>query len=215
MKTIDVKTLAFLKLIAQNNTKEWFDLHKQMWESAKENYAEFAASLQDHILEVDSILVKDPKKYISRINRDVRFSTDKRPYKTFISSLYERGSSCNIPKFYLHIEPGNTHILAGLWAPEPEKLQSVRAKIQLEGDTLVSLTAQPYFIENFKELLGDAVTRAPSGFTNDSPYIGLIKMKQFYLRKDYHDDIVLSENFILQLVRDYIHVMPFLDFFSE
>lgn len=214
MAQISNDTLAFLKQLSQNNNKDWFDQNKKQWESVKENYASFINHLQDEIKKIDDIQIKEPKRYISRINRDIRFSVDKSPYRNNIFSLFERNASFNIPKFYIHVEPGNSHVIAGLWAPDTETLNLVRKEIEYNDEEFTSIINNPDFIKNFSKLSGESLSKPPIGFSKDSKNLEYLKMKQFFVRKEYTDSKVISSEFINEIVNDYKLVLPLFNFLT-
>src|SRR3982751_443275 len=124
--------LKFLKDIEKHNDRSWFEKHKPTYLECKQQYEDFVSSLLQELIKFDEGLAGlNPKKLPLRIYRDVRFSKDKRPYKTNMGAGFSpRGKMEQEPGYYLHIEPGNKSMLAGgLYMPEPANLAGVRQEI--------------------------------------------------------------------------------------
>src|SRR5687768_17127633 len=110
----------FLGKLAKNNNREWFEKNKQTFLEIKSDFENFISGLYDLLLDFDESLAgQDPKKFVFRIYRDVRFSKDKKPYKKFISAgISSEGKGMGKPGYYLQLEPGNKSILCtGLFSP--------------------------------------------------------------------------------------------------
>jgi uncharacterized protein (TIGR02453 family) len=214
--TIRIETLAFLKQIETNNNKAWFDENKKQWEAVKENYAAFMGELQDKIKEIDYIEIKEPKKYVSRINRDFRFTADKSPYRNNIFSLIERGSSENSPRFYLQIQPGdNSFIACGLWSPDNDTLKKIRSEIAHNSDELFEIIKKESFLNYFGNIQGETLARPPQGYDANSPNLELLKLKQYIAKKTFTDKEVLAADFNDNLFTAYQEVLPFLNFLDS
>jgi uncharacterized protein (TIGR02453 family) len=205
-------TLNFFAQIGMNNNKDWFEKNKPLWEAVKDNYAAFMASVQEKIVEIDTIVVKEPKKYVSRINRDFRFTPDKSPYRTNIWSLIERNADEKMSRFYIQIEPGNSYIAAGLWSPEPDILKKVRREIVNTSSELHPILNAPSFKAYFDTITGEALSRPPKDFDATSPNVELLKLKQYLLKKNFSDEEVLSPDFSDAVLVAYKEALPFLVF---
>lgn len=102
-------TLKFLKELSKNNNKEWFEKNRKRYENAQTEIKIFIEEwIKNYGKKDESIARLEPKKCIFRINRDVRFSANKSPYKNNLGAyLNKGGKSSNTAGFYLHIEPDN------------------------------------------------------------------------------------------------------------
>ena len=133
------KALDFLTQLAKNNNKPWFDEHKDEYKSAKATLDALALDFMHGVEEFDprvsGLGIKD---IASRIYRDLRFSHDKSPYKTWYGAyVCPNGKKSGMAGYYIHFEPAaNTYfICGGLYNPTKEVLKSVREGIMLEGDS--------------------------------------------------------------------------------
>lgn len=124
-------TLNFLKSLKKNNSKEWFDKNRKAYETAKGDFAGFVQEV------INQFSKKEPavsgmlaKNCMFRINRDVRFSKDKSPYKTNMGAYINPGGKKSIlGGYYFHCEPGQAFMGGGLWMPMPPELSKIRQEI--------------------------------------------------------------------------------------
>src|SRR5687767_1515502 len=140
--------LKFLKTLAKNNDRGWFEKNKPKYLEAKDHFDQFIAKLLTELTDFDQSLAGlNPKKITFRIYRDVRFSKNKLPYKSNMSAGFSpRGKMVDEPGVYLHIQPGNkSFVAAGLWMPEPEPLAKIRQEIDYNGKTLEKIMSNPKF----------------------------------------------------------------------
>ena len=128
---LQISTLKFLKDLKKNNTKEWFDANRKIYESAKQNFEALVQTvITQHGEKDEEIIALKPKDCMFRINRDVRFSKDKSPYKTNFGAFINRGGKKSIyAGYYFHCEPGENFVGGGLWMPMPDALKKVRQEI--------------------------------------------------------------------------------------
>ncbi len=213
-------TLNFLKELKQNNNKPWFDEHRKQYENAKSNYLSCAASILAEMQKSDSSLeVLQPKDCIFRINRDIRFSADKSPYKTNLGIvLYPNGKKSNLAAYYLHIEPGNSFVGGGLWMPDAALLQKVRKEIAYFYEDLRHVLDTPEFSKLFGDLdveEGQKLSRPPKGYDADDPAIEYLKLKSFTVGVPVSDDILLSEKMTSIVVHHLNILKPFLSFINR
>src|SRR5689334_13212529 len=125
-------TIKFLKDLKKNNTKEWFDKNRKVYEAAKKDFTDFVQTMIDKFGKKDeSIAAIVAKDCLFRINRDIRFSKDKSPYKTNMGASINKGGrmTMNTAGYYFHLEPGNCFVGGGLWQPEPDALKKIRQEI--------------------------------------------------------------------------------------
>ena len=143
------QTFAFLRELAENNDRDWFKANGERYEDVvREPALQFISDFGTRIDEVSSHFLAVPKKVggsLFRIHRDVRFSRDKRPYKTHIGIHFrhEQHRDAHAPGFYLHIEPGSVFMGGGMWRPHPEALRAIRRQIVEDGTGWAEVTSKP------------------------------------------------------------------------
>ena len=120
--------LDFLRQLEANNNKVWFDAHRSEYELARKEWLTFVEKLLGHLGDKDpEFFQTQPYKCIFRINRDVRFSKNKQPYKNNFGAFFvPGGKSSGNAGYYVHLEPGKCAIAGGLHHPEKEKLDRIR-----------------------------------------------------------------------------------------
>lgn len=214
------ETLNFLTHLKENNNKVWFDAHRKEYDAVKANYLGCATSILSEMQKIDSSLeVLQPKDCVFRINRDVRFSADKSPYKTNIGIvLHPHGKKFNLAGYYLHIEPQKAFIGGGLWMPEAPLLQKVRKEISYFYSDLRKILDDKEFKKMFGDLdveEGQKLSRPPKGFEADDPAIEYLKLKSFTVGAQVSDDVLLSRDMVQHVVHHFKVLMPFLAFINR
>jgi uncharacterized protein (TIGR02453 family) len=178
------QTFTFLSTLADNNTREWFDEHKQDYENfIREPALDFISDMAETMPLVSPHFRALPKKVggsLMRIYRDTRFSRDKTPYKTNIGIQFrhEVGKDVHAPGYYVHIEPGECFVGVGLWKPDADPLFKIREGIVKNSEAWIKARDDKAFGKHF-ELVGDSLANAPRGFAKDHPLVEDLKRKDF------------------------------------
>ena len=216
--------IVFLNNLKNNNTKEWFETHRDEYEQtlrlpSKALIEEMAVLFDEHAMPFEATL----KRSLFRINRDIRFSKDKSPYKTNIGITFPlfRSSSANSsskdrPGMYVHIEPHACFIAGGLYMPDAKQLRSIRERIDHEWMTLHTIIHDEEFLHAFpKGLQGAKLKTMPRGFFNDHPGKDLLRLQQMYVMSELSQDLILNEQFTHILLAKANIMEPFLVFLEE
>lgn len=179
--------LQFFKELAANNNKDWFDANRKRYEqSVKDPFKAFIADLISEMRRLDPSINIEAKDAIFRINRDIRFSKDKSPYKldrsAIISSAGRKDHS--VPGFYLSFGPEKTHLGGGAYFLKPEQLQALRNYIMGNNQKLMKVLSQKDFKEHFGEIRGEKNKRLPAEFRDMADKQPLLYNKQFYFMSD-------------------------------
>ncbi len=214
MKTNLEKLFDFLKKLKENNNRTWFNEHKDEYLQTKETFEKLIETLLVKISRFDEHLEGvSPKQCIFRIYRDIRFSKDKTLYKThFGAVLASGGRKSPYAGFYLHLEPGNSFVGAGVYAPRPEILKALREKIFREPERFLKILNA----KDFPKLLEKGkLKRIPKGFPRDFPYADLLKYKHYVASVELPEDFWKQENFIDRLTELYRFFLPFNNFLNE
>ncbi|MCD6065706.1 MAG: hypothetical protein K0S33_532 [Bacteroidetes bacterium] len=208
--------LKFLTALGKNNNKEWFDKNKPAYQEAKQVFQAEVAKLIKEIGKSDpAISDLDASKCLFRINRDVRFSKDKAPYKTnFGADMSPGGKGSMNPGYYLHIEPGKSFLASGCWMPEPNYLQAIRQEIDYNPAEFRKIVKAKDFVANYKQLSQeDALKTTPKGYEKDNPNLEFLRLKHFIAVHDMKDKDVTDKNFVSNCTKIYksaIHLNTFL-----
>ena len=152
-----------------------------------------------------------------RINRDIRFSNDKSPYKTnFGGFIVPGGKKSGNAGYYIHIEPGNCFLAGGVHMPPPDKLKAVRTEIYENTEDFKKILNNKQFKNHFKELTNDdKLKTAPKGFPKDFEDIDLLRHKSYTVIKPIKDEIVKSDKFTDEIIDAFKTLQAFNNFINE
>ena len=173
-------TLDFLSELKENNNKPWFEAHKAEFEKAKAEFVVFITQVLEGIKSFDAkIEGLSAKDGIYRIYRDVRFSTDKTPYKTHFGAYFAEGGKKSLgPGYYIHVEPASIFVGGGIYMPESPILQKIRQEIDYNGEKLMAILEKPSFKRYFPNLMSEGkLSRPPKGYQPENEFIELLKLK--------------------------------------
>lgn len=210
-KQVPQEAFKFLKKLAENNDRDWFNEHKSEFKSLQSEVKEVFEDLLVKVQEHDRI----QRLKVFRIYRDIRFSKDKTPYKTHISANYIRIKPDFRGSYYLHLEPGNSFIGAGFWAPEKDDLLRIRKEFEMDADEMREILKDKTLIQHWGNLQGDELKTAPRDFDKEHQNIDLIRKKQFIFSKALSDELVLSDQLVDHVNDAFKAIRPFFDYMTE
>lgn len=210
-------TFRFLRALARNNNRTWFKTHQAAYErDVREPYLQLIADLQGPVAKISRHFRADPRKVggsLFRIQRDVRFTHDKAPYKTWADARisHERRREIAAPSFYLHIAPGDCFIGAGLWHPENHTLRNIRNFI-VDNPAAWNRAAHGRAFRQHYDFWGESLTRAPQGFPPDHPLIEDLKRKSFAAGVGFEDTLACSPRLHAFVVAHFRRLAPLVDY---
>jgi len=210
--------LDFLRQLEANNNKVWFDENRDTYQALRLEWIGFAEKCLAHLGDKDPDFWKqDPRKCIFRINRDVRFSRNKNPYKNNFGAFFVRGGK-NTPNagYYVHLEPGRCAIAGGIYSPEKANLDRLRQRLLSDTCALPKIIKNKKFTQYFKDLeRSNSLKVRPVGYDKNHPRIDLIKLKGFTVWKPVSEAQVHQADFYQQ-VCDHFDVMEdFINWLNE
>ncbi|MCA4777365.1 DUF2461 domain-containing protein [Empedobacter stercoris] len=200
----------FLKQLEKNNNRDWFNKHKNEFDTAKAEADLIFNAIYQELSKKEEL---EPLK-IYRIYRDVRFSNDKTPYKIHFSAQSGRKKPHNRGGYYFHIQPNHNFIGIGFWGPERDDLLRIRKDIEV-SDELEKILQSKTLIKEFGEMQGEEVKSAPKGFSKDHERIALLRKKQYLFIKNFTDEEVLAEDFPKKVAKSIQVLQPFLNYMTE
>ncbi|MEZ4901309.1 MAG: DUF2461 domain-containing protein [Spirosomataceae bacterium] len=208
-------TLGFLNDLAENNNRDWFTDNRKQYETAKKEFENLVAELIKGVSTFAPLPNTQPKDCIFRINRDVRFSKDKSPYKQWFSAaLGPGGRHSGRIDFYLHVQVGESFLGAGMWNPEPKHLAKFRQEIDFNPAALKSIIEASDFRAYFPEIWGESLKGAPKGYEETHPDIELLKRKQLFFMHKYTDEEVMTPQFVASVVEGCQLLKPYCDYLN-
>jgi len=210
-------TLDFLTALRENNRKAWFDAHRNDYQVARDAFEGLVAEVIARFETVDAIGPLDPKDAVFRINRDIRFSKDKSPYKTSMSALIgPAGRKSESRYYYVAVEPGNGSVVAsGLKSPGSDTLTAIREQISGDATPLRAIIEDETFQRTFGGIMGDRLKTAPRGFAKDHPEIDLLRYKEFMASRSFTDAEVTAANFVDEIITTCQAAKPLTDYFAN
>lgn len=211
--------IRFLTSIKKNNNKAWLDANRSLYDSSKEEFIATVGDILKGIIAFDNAYANlTPKDCIFRLNRDVRFSKEKHPYKTNYAAYFNpAGKKGDGAGYYIHIEPGKSFAAAGLWQPPTEHLAKIRQEIDYNFDEWKKIMNEKKFKQSFTNgfSMSDALVRAPKGYEESNPAIAYLKMKNFVATRSFTDAELQDKNFVKTLVKTFEAAKPFTGFINR
>lgn len=212
------EALQFFRRLKRNNNREWFLKNKQIYEEkVKAPMTELVLALGREMRGFAPEMQCDPARAIYRIYRDVRFSSDKTPYKTHVAAVFfPRG----MPKhgcagLYFHVSTEEVEIAGGVYMPGPDELLAIRRQIADHHKKFRSIVEAPEFRRLFGKLWGEQLTRVPKGFAKDHPAAELLRYKQFLADTTKPVKLAESAKLLPTLVTMFRAMMPTVRYLNE
>ena len=209
----------FLTDLKVNNNKTWFEANRKQYEDAKAAFLLQVGKMITAISSFDADIANlNARECIFRINRDVRFSKDKRPYKNNMSAYFNRaGKKGTGAGYYLHVEPGNSFAAAGIWMPEPTDLFKIRQEIDYNFIEWKKIISSKIFHNQFDKCIdySNTLVRAPKGYDEDNPAIQFIKLKSVVATRSLPDAALMSKTFVADLSKTFKSAQPMITFINR
>ncbi|HEY1196036.1 DUF2461 domain-containing protein [Flavobacterium sp.] len=214
------ESLQFLDDLRKNNNREWFQENKKRYEVFKKDYHQLVSDFLDEMKPLDpSLELLEVKNCTFRINRDIRFSKDKSPYKAHLGVWMSTGAKgANRAGYYVHIEKGASFIAGGFYSPEAEDLKKVRKEIAFFYDDLQEILNDKNFKKEFGNLdinENNSLKSMPRGYEKDHPAIEYLKLKSFTATQVYNVSEVLEKDFVKKMSQKLIALKPLNDFINR
>ena len=212
-------TIRFLNDLQNNNNKPWFDEHRKIYEAAKADLQTMVGQLIPAIAVFDEpIGTLEIKDCTFRINRDVRFSKNKSPYKNNMAAYFSRGGKkASVPGYYFHCEPGKSYAAGGFYSPMPAELAKVRQEIDYNFEEWKNMITHKIFKKYFPQGIEgiESLVRPPKGYDENNPAIHYLKMKHFIVSKPFTDSELQSKTLVKDVSKVYETMKPMIDFLNR
>lgn len=214
------ESLQFLDDLKKNNNRDWFQDNKKRYEIFKKDYHQLVSDFLDVMKPLDpSLELLEVKNCTFRINRDIRFSKDKSPYKAHLGIWLSSGAKgLNRSGYYVHIEKGASFIAGGFYSPEAEDLKKVRKEIAFFHEDLEAIVADKNFKKEFGSLDVDennSLKNPPRGYEKDHPAIEFLKLKSFTASQKYDISEVTQKDFVSKMSKKLIALKPLNEFINR
>lgn len=212
------KVQEFLIQLADNNNKQWFEANKAQYQDARNQFLAFTEILINEIRSFDpTVPHHSASKCVFRIYRDVRFSHDKRPYKTNFGAFVSRGKKTDgYAGYYFHIEPGQSFMGGGVYCPPAANLKAIRSEIYESPQEFIDITSTENFKKHYPELYSEGKLKtAPKGFPKEWEYIDLLRYKHYVVAEKISDDDLRSPDLIERTVEAMRALFDFNSYLNE
>jgi uncharacterized protein (TIGR02453 family) len=202
--------LDFLKDLEANNTREWFDQNRARYDLTRKKFLAVADSLIHEIRQFDNeIPLLNAKDCVFRIFRDVRFSNDKRPFKSNYGCFIARGGrKSGFSGYYLHIQPGECFLSGGVYMPPPEYLQAIRQEIYYHPENYVELIENKTFKSTFTLEYFYKLKTAPKGYPKDCKHLELIKNRNYAFGHRIEETELFASDFLKKAIELFKIIYP-------
>ncbi len=210
--------LDFFKTLAANNHKEWFDANRKTYiKEVKDPFAHFVDDLIHETSKIDSEINITHKEAIFRVNRDVRFSKDKTPYKLRMSAIVSKygRKDKSYPGLYVELGPEKLGIYGGLFSPSTQDLYKVRNAIVTNINQFNKLVSDENFTNLFDTVKGQKNKRIATEFREKAASQDLLFNKQWYYTASLEPDMIISEDLLPQIIKHFKAMQGFNNFFKE
>ncbi len=213
-------SLQFLDDLKANNNRDWFLDNKKRYEVFKKDYQQLVADFLDAMKPLDPTLkMLEVKNCTFRINRDIRFSKDKSPYKDHVGIWMSSGAKgMNRSGYYVHIARTGSFIAGGFYCPEAEDLKKVRKEIAFFHDDLEEIMHDKNFQKEFVDFdrnENNLLKNPPRGYEKDHPAIEFLKLKSFETSQKFNIEEVLKKDFVSKMTQKLIVLKPLNDFINR
>lgn len=196
--------LDFFKELAANNHKDWFDTNRKRYEKVvKKPFAEFVSHMINKMNENGEEIKSTPKTAIFRINRDIRFSKDKAPYKMHMSAILsaKEGKNATYPGLYFELSPEKITVCGGIYEMDKETLHKVRNFLALHQQEFTKLINEKAFVNTLGGLQGEKNVRVEKELKSVTELEPAILNKQFYYAAKLDSETIISPHLDTEILK--------------
>ena len=207
--------MAFLRQLAVNNDRNWFKAHKQQYDALRNPWEQDMQRLIALVADFDpqcrGLAVKDS---VYRIYRDIRFSHDKSPYKTYFSGVIGKGGRHTVQSgYYVHMGVDEMMLCGGVWWPEKTVLDRLRGLIDAEQEEFLSIVNHPDITSRYR-WMSQSLKTMPKGYASDHRLAQYIKMKEYLLMMPVDEEYFNCGDWVERVADDLQPLKPLHDFLN-
>jgi uncharacterized protein (TIGR02453 family) len=217
MVTFDLNSvLRFAADLKIHNNREWFLEHRSQYETARTQFENYISALIGELSFTEPLADISAKDCIFRLNRDLRFTKDKMPYKPYLSAyIAPGGRKSSLLGYYVHLEPGNAMLAGGMYDPNPQQLANWRESINRSARLFKEITSDATFMKYFGHVTGERLKTAPRGYSEDHPEIDLLRLKSVTVMRKVTDAEVTAPSFFQESMDTFNAMKPFLQYLDS
>ena len=209
-------SLSFLQDLKKNNNKEWFHANRSRYDESRAEFLAFIESVVSEIGLFDTDLGPvDAKKTLFRINRDIRFSKDKSPYKTnFGAFIIKGGKKSGNAGYYFHLDPEGTFAGGGVYHPETHILKKVRQEIYGNPEEFITIITDRNFRDYFGDMYDDRLKTAPKGYPKEFEHMDLLQYKSYIVSRQFDTELVTGGGLVAETIRAFRLMHPMIRYIN-
>lgn len=216
----DQTFFSFFRDLKENNHKEWFDKNKNRYEIMKKSYHDLTGAILSELKLLDPTLAGlEVKQCVFRINKDIRFSKDKSPYKTAMGMIFTPyGRKMQLAGYYLHLEDGASFVGGGLYMPPNDAVKKIRTEIiNFKDEFMKIVTSTPFStvygdLHKSKEIM---LVNVPKEVAQDDPIAEYVRLKSFTSGKQISNEALDKEGFAKKCAQDMMAMHDFIHFLNR
>lgn len=212
------EALAFLRALARNNRRDWFNARKHVYENElKAPMLALIAAINEDLGSYAPDMVVPPGKAMLRIYRDIRFSANKQPYKTHVAAYFKRGGVARTSGagFYFHISAKELIVAAGAYMPEREQLLAMRTHMATNHRELRKILKGKALCKLMDGLEGEQLSRVPKGFAKDHPAADLLRRQQWAVSATLPSAAAVSDGLLREITRRFRAAAPLVEYLNR
>ncbi len=204
----------FLRELNRNNQKEWMDEHRKEYEEVRDFYIDWLNQMDIRLSKIDpEYSPTTGKQAINRINNNLLFHPDKPVYKDHFGAGLDKEQGKG--DFYIHIGINESFVAGGFYKPPKEKLDSIRAAIDYNGEKLKKILNKKSFKDTFDLIEDDKLKTSPKGYSTDHPHIDLLRNKSFAVMHNLTQKEIMGDDFQDKVVILYKEMLPFRKYLNK
>lgn len=209
------EVLAFLRQLAINNDRTWFKARKTEFDALRgaweQDMERLIALVAEYYPDVRGLGIRE---CVYRIYRDIRFSHDKSPYKTYFSGVIGKGGRHTVQSgYYVHIGVEDMMLCGGIWWPEKPILDQLRSLIDAESEEFLAIVNNPEITSRY-EWMSRSLKSVPKGYPQDHPMARYLKMKEYLMVKRVDEAYFDCEDWVERVASDLQPLVPLHDFLN-
>lgn len=214
-------SLDFLSTLKQNNSKEWFEQNRSLYENYRSDIIQLTYNLLTELSKFDPSISQanlDPKRCLTRVNRDLRFSKDKTPYKNYVLIVFNKnGFHGNTAGYYIQIEPNASFLGGGIWQTTLELLKKIRQEIDYSFTDINKIITSQKFQKTFPNGLQGVgkLKKMPNGYDENNPASELLKMKGFCTKETVSNKLLTSKECLKTVIESFKASKPLIDYINK
>ena len=210
--------IKFLRDLAKHNDREWFEPRKPIYEKElKAPMLALVGEITEAMHDFAPDFIRPPQKSVMRIYRDVRFSKDKKPYKTNVAAWWARHGleKTSGGGFYFQVSATEVHIAAGCYMPEKEQLLAIRRMLLERHEEYRAIVGSKKLLAVMEPFDGMKMTRGPKGFPPEHPALDLIMQRQWGVSSRVPVEVALKPGLLQEIVKRFKLAAPLVSLLNE